>query len=74
MVALAQDRAPAGRGASGQPTLTRSASKYQGLELALIEALRDHREAALAQMLAIDFEVWSAERSGPTARSANSTI
>ena len=65
---LAQDRVPAGRGAPGQATLTRSASKYQALENSLIQALADKSHSALNRMLAADFEVWSAERSGPTSR------
>jgi hypothetical protein len=66
--AFAQDRAPGGRGAPGQPTLTRSASKYQALEVSLIEALGDRSGSKLDRILAGDFEVWSAERSGPTLR------
>jgi hypothetical protein len=66
--AFAQDRAAAGRGAPGQTTLTRSASKYQDLEIALIRALQDRSDSRLNQILANDFEVWSAERSGPTSR------
>jgi hypothetical protein len=67
-LAFTQDRAPAGRGAPGQSTLTRSASKYQALELRLIEALQDRSTSQLDQILATDFEVWSAERSGSTSR------
>jgi hypothetical protein len=66
--ALAQDRAPAGRGAPGQTTLTRGASKYQALESRLIQALQDRSGSQLDQILGSDFEVWSAERSGPTSR------
>ena len=64
----AQDRAPTGRGAPGQATLTRSASKYQTLELTLIQALQSRSDSQLNTILASDFEVWSAETSGPTSR------
>jgi hypothetical protein len=64
----AQDRAPTGRGAPGQTTLTRSASKYQALELTLIQALQSRIDSQLNTILASDFEVWSAETSGPTSR------
>jgi hypothetical protein len=66
--ASAQDRAPTGRGAPGQTTLTRSASKYQSLELTLIQALQDRSDSQLNTILSSDFEVWSAETSGPTSR------
>jgi hypothetical protein len=65
---LAQDRAPTGRGAPGQATLTRSASKYQALELTLIQALQSRSDSQLNTILASDFEVWSAEISGPISR------
>ena len=67
--AHAQDRVPAGRGAPGQAaTLTRSASTYQVLESRVVQALLDKDARALGQLLADDFEVWSAERSGATSR------
>jgi hypothetical protein len=68
LLASAQDRAPTWRGAPGQATLTRSASKYQSLELTLIQALQSRSDSQLNAILASDFEVWSAETSGPTSR------
>jgi hypothetical protein len=65
-----QERAPTGRGAAGQTTLTRSASRYQDLEIRLIQALQDRSDSTLNQLLANDFEEWSAERSGATSKRA----
>jgi len=67
-LSLAQDRAPATRGAPGQATLTRSASTYQALELSLVQAVESRNRVQLARLLSEEFEVWSAERVGPQSR------
>jgi hypothetical protein len=63
----AQGPVPGGRGGATE-TLTRSAGKYQDLEMQLIRALEDKSQDALDRILAEDFEVWSAERTEPTSR------
>jgi hypothetical protein len=68
--ALLHAQAPAARGAAAPATLTRSASKYQSLEFALIQAAADGDQAQLARLLPDDFEVWSAERTGAVSRQA----
>ncbi|HWY24159.1 MAG TPA: nuclear transport factor 2 family protein [Nevskia sp.] len=54
--ALAQDPAPAARGAMAG-TATRSVAQYTDLEQTLLEALRDHDRAAAQAKLAEDFEL-----------------
>ena len=66
--AFAQQETSRGRGSPGHTTLTRSASKYRALEMNLVQALLDRRDAEVDQIVARDFEVWSAEQSGPTSR------
>lgn len=65
---IAQSQAPAAHDAGG--TLTRSASKYKGLETALLQAQQDKKQDAVKQMMDDDFEVWSAEKNEPTPREA----
>jgi hypothetical protein len=63
---LAQNQAPVPHGTGG--TLTRSASRYKGLETALLQAQQDKDQNTAARILADDFEVWSAEQTDATPR------
>jgi hypothetical protein len=67
---FAQDQAPTG----GRPTAgrtetpTRGVVKYKAMERALLQAEQEKRQDAARQMVADDFEVWSAEKNEPTPR------
>jgi len=68
--AFAQRQAPTGGPPSGgrTETPTRGVIKYKALERALLQAQQDKRQDAAHQMVADDFEIWSAEKSEPTPR------
>jgi ketosteroid isomerase-like protein len=63
---MAQKQAPVAHGAGG--TLTRGASRYKGLETALLQAQQDKDQNTASRLLADDFEIWSAEKIDATPR------
>ena len=67
---FAQDQVPTGGRPSGgrTETPTRGVIKYKALERALLQAQQDKRQDAARQMIAEDFEIWSAEKNEPTPR------
>jgi hypothetical protein len=68
MFAVAQNQAPAARPGAQSGTLTRSASKYKGLELQLLQAQKDKDQASISSLLAEDFEAWIAGAGSPIPR------
>ncbi len=67
---VAQDQPPTGGRPSGgrSVTPTRGVVKYKALERALLQAEQDKRADAARQMVADEFEIWSAEKNEPTPR------
>ncbi len=70
-VCFAQDQRPTGGRPSGSriQTATRTVSKFSAMESNLFQALQDNNKAAAENILADDFESWTAEKIPPTPRS-----
>ncbi len=62
---FAQDRAPSG---GRTVTPTRTVAKYTALENNLFQAVEDDNRAGVENILAPDFEAWTAEKNPPTPR------